>query len=325
MGYTTFQTAKSWIAEAWGQCNDDSLGDALNRIREQLYNMYADLPLFLDAVECFRVHRFCLDCNTCSQSYLGFTLPRECQTIEAMWYNDWPVALRSSWREFQVGIAPECDCRLQKFDVPGFFSLAIDLPHNRATHIQLVALNPADYGKRIVIRGEDSAGRPYSEEFRLAERPVRSSIGLKFINPQGGVIKEVTNGRVLLMDDDSRIYGQYEPDETVPSYKRVKVVGLPSGCDVVNVRCARRYFPLHGPDDVVETDNRSALDSMARYLRIYTKSDKSREDLSIEKDHLATARAHLFGQLSREVGKATRQDVRIVTPPINFKRLRRTY
>lgn len=323
MGYATFKQAKEFIHDGLGTCEDSALADAVNMIRHEWYNWYAELALFMDAVECFRVQKFCFDCNACRDSYRGITLPREVQQVEAMWHNDWPVTLRSAWREHQTGITPECDCRLEKFDMPGSFSTLADIPFNCAVELIAVATHPDDVGKVLKIRGLNSAGVPAAAEITLGLEPSRTADSFKFIDGRGGILKPVTTGRVILSDCHGRVYGIYEPDEIVPTYRRIKISGLPGDCEAVNVRASRRYVKLYGDDDVVETDNTPAWDAMARYLRLYKRTDKDGVTMKAESAFLAKARAMLEGEKSRDIGKATSGNVKIKTATFRGHRLHR--
>lgn len=315
MGLTTFGIAKTWVQPGYGDCNPAVTGEVVNAIREHFFNWYDDVSLFLDVIECFRVHRYCLDCNTCASSYLGITLPRQAINIEAMWLNDWAVKIHNSWREYQTGLTPECDCHLRALEVPGAFSTFADIRPGVPIELFAIAEDPQDWGKRFVIEGVDIANAPRRESLVLGSEPVRTEFAFRAINHRGGILKDVTAGRIRLMDADANTYGIYEPDETVPSYRRVKIGGVDSrGCDVVNVRSARRYSALFGDDEVVETDNRMAFDAMARYLRKYRKVDKTGADLVSEKNDLATARKMIIGNKAREEGRATIVDAVIGMP-----------
>lgn len=325
MQHCTLAQARRYVARGSGQCDEDELTEIVNRIRREWFNWYAEIALFLDVVECYRVHRFCYDCADCRDSYRGLTLPRECQTVEAMWWNDFPMRLESSWREFQRGISPECDCRLQKIDLPGAFSTAADIRPNAPTRLRIVAHNSQDVGKIFTVRGWSAARAPHSESISLSVEPQLTEEPFSLVDHRGGVVKDVTVGRVVMAEEDGRVLGIYEPDETVPSYRRVKITGLMDDCDVVNVRCARRYFPLVGDNDVVETDNEPAFDAMARYLRLYRRSGKTTEEMKEEQLHLATARSHIMGDTARERGKATRAEVKIAVPHFGPTRLHRNF
>lgn len=314
MGFTTFKVAKSHCAAGYGECDSKKLGAAVNTIREHFFSWYEKLELFMDAVECFRVHRFAQDCVGCDEFYRGITLPRHFQNVEAMWVNNYPVRLRSEWREFQIGIVGECECGLQKLDVPGLFPTAIDIRPHHATRLRIRALDVADVGKRFVVRGIAGGGHPVKEEFDLTTDVQETKAEFASIDREAGVIKDLTEGRVVLMDSDNRLLSIYEPEEEIPGYRRIKITGIHDACDVVNIRASRKFFPLYGDDDAVETDSKVAFDSMARYLRLYEQADKTSESLKAEKDHYATAFGILTGAKSRERGKSTEAALRIESP-----------
>lgn len=312
MQYCTFLQAKGFIESGYGTCDSVKLGKAVNTIRRHFFNWYQEVALFLDVVNTFRVHRFYVD-DRCHDFYRGVTLPRDFQTVEAMWWNDWPVKMLSSWREFQVGISPECDCRLQKLDVPGLFSTAVDLDPNRPQRVKFRALNEVDNGKRIIIRGDASTGQPVSQEFQLTNEIQETSWPMRSINRMGGIVKDATAGRVTVSAEDGTLLAILEPDETVPAYRRIKITGL-GDCDVVNLRASRRFFNLTADDDVAETDNEPAWDAMARFLRLYERTDKTRESMATEKDHYGVAMKMMIGDKAREEGKANQASLTLVTP-----------
>lgn len=324
MGYATFLQAKGFVGSGYGDCDPVKVAEVVNTIRQHWYNWYLEERMFLDAVECFRVHTFCLDCNTCADTYRGVTMPRAFETVEAIWWNDFPLPMQSDWREFQVGISHECDCRIQKFDVPGSFSTHLDIGTMRPVNLLVVALNPADAGKRVVIRGIGAGGEVLTHELRLSVKPQRTPM-FRRIDHRGGILKDLTIGRVVIMDELGKVYGQYEPDETVPSYRRIKLTGLADGCEVVNIRAARRYFPLYSDDDVVESDNVPAWDAMARYLRLYRMTDKTRETIAGEAAYLGTAKAMITGAQARAAGAGTQAALTIKTPRFMRQGLRRGF
>lgn len=324
MAYATLSQVKEFVRAGYGDCGDDAtLIEVINAIRQEWYYWYAEISLFMDAVECFEVHRFCFDCNRCQDTYLGVTLPRECQQVEAMWHNDFPVTLRSGWREYQEGMSMECDCRLQKFDLPGAFSTIRDIDSGNPVQLIALATHPEDVGKVLKVRGTDSGMVPRSIEIPLSLAPTSAPDPFRTIDPRGGVIKPVTKGRVLLMDGAGRIYGRYEPDETVPTYRRIRITGLPGDCSHVNIRASRRFFPLYGEDDVVESDNRPAFDAMARYLRLNRRTDKDSASMAAERDFLGKAKAMLTGEKSREIGKGTSGNLKMQTAVFRGHRLNR--
>lgn len=323
MGLTTFGIAKTWVEPGYGDCNGAVTGEVVNAIREHFFAWYVEVRLFLDVIECFRVHRYCMDCDACRDSYLGITLPNQAINIEAMWLNDWPVRIHNSWREYQTGLTPECECNVRAIEMPGAFCTFADIAPGAPIELYAVATSSSDWGKRLVITGKDVAMADRRETLVLASEPVRTEFAFRSINHRGGILKDITAGRIRLMDADGNTYGIYEPHETVPSYRRQKITGVGVDCSNVNVRSARRFVPLFGDDEVVETDNRMAFDAMARYLRNYRKVEKTRETLVSEKNDLATARQMIIGSKAREEGGATQVDVAIASPVFRGRTLNR--
>src|SRR6266853_2592960 len=170
MQHCTFKQAKQYVARGSGECSDWALGEIVNTIRRHFFGWYHDLPLFLDAVESFAVQTFCFDHVDPSRSYRGITLPRDAQNVEAMWLNGWPLRLESSWREFQTGISPECDCRLQKIDLPGAFSTALDIPPGSPTRLRVTCLDIADEGKNFTVRGIAGHAAAREQTFMLSSK-----------------------------------------------------------------------------------------------------------------------------------------------------------
>lgn len=306
---TTLQIARGYVRAGSDDCDEASLTDVVNKVRRIMYGWYSEMNVPMDIVECYAVKQFRDADGSC---YQGITLGADVANVEAMWWNDWPVQLRSEWREWQQGIMGEWQCGLQKFDLPGVFSTITDMPCGQPVRFQCYSTE--DIGKQFSIRGTTVAGIPFSGDYKLALEPQQTPVDLLAIRQQGGIIKEPTVGRVGLTTDSGLLLGLYEPYETVPSYRRLKITGLCHGCQVVNVRSARRYYPLVGPNDIVEIDNEPAFDAMARYIRSFSKSDRDSNSLQLERDYIATAKRHIMGDKARETGKNTRQDLNILTP-----------
>lgn len=320
MNYELAGTVLDWIEKPSNECDRTKLFDVLNRIRERMYMMYSKVPLF-DLTECFEVQRFCLDCNNCHNVYLGVTLPRDYQNIEAMWFNDLPVELFSSWREWQHGISSPCECGLAKYDLPGSYSTERDIfpayPKKIGAHLS----NPADAGKKVTIRGKDAEGVERVEVLTLKASPQFTTHELRSIAKGTGVTKARTAGSVLLADEDGRVLSKYAPDETVPGYRRIKITGL-NNCDRrVNIRGSRRFFPVYNETDVVETNNRMAFEELARFLRINDQQNKSGSDLQAAAGHMAQAMNALLGEKSRDTGKATNTSLNVIAVPNGPRRL----
>lgn len=302
-----------WLIEPSGECDRTKLFTWLNQARERMYQLYAEVSLF-EIVQCFALQTFYVDCQRCDQYYEGVTLPRDFQTPEAMWLNNIPIEMHSSWREWQQGIAPYCACGLEKFDMPGLFSSERDPVPGLPKRISVHALLPADVGRTATIRGVDIFGNSKLESFKLTNAPQFTTHAMKSLLSGAGFTKERSEGPVVLAQEGGRVLSVYAPDETTPGYKRIKITGVRSGCDQVNIRAARRYFPVFRETDVVELDNRTAFEEMVRFLRINKKQNLDRSDIAAAAFHFNQAKGALLGDKSREIGKSTVADLRIETP-----------
>lgn len=317
MGYATLRQVKDWITGPAGTCEDEALRTMVNDIRNEFYNWYERLPLFLDGIECFELQEFCRDCNACDTSYRGLTLPRHFQTVEALWTNDVPIPLNGEWRNWRTWdprIRPETNSGLTKIDIPGRFPTERDMRSDKPRRLIVRAFKKSDVGKRVLIRGTDAFNRPYSQEIELAQSNTLTIEKLKSIEKIGGIVKDVTVGRVLLADEDGYNLSLYEPDETVPAYRRIEVTGIATCPEQVNVRAARQYFPLYDDDDIVETDNQQAFKNMAAYLRKHFQVQKVPQDIAVENNYLATAKALMLGQKARDTGRGTITEVMVASP-----------
>lgn len=300
-----------------GECDRTKLMAILNRIRARFYNMFPEIPLF-EISHCFELQDFCADCNPCSPTYRGVTLPRDYQSVEAMWLNSTPITLYTSWREWQRGMAPECACGLAKYDLPDLYSSERDILPGRAVKLSVHAEQTADIGKSCTIIGTDVFGARRNYVFILTHEPQFTENAMAFIDRGRGFIKERTKGRVVLSDENGRNLSVYDPDETVPGYRRIKITGMRDDCRQVNIRGNRRYFPVYAESDLIETDNRTAFEEMARFLKINDRVNKDANDMRSAAAAIQQAKEALKGDRSRELGKSTDGCVNVAMP--NFQR-----
>ena len=320
-GYALFSDAKEWLRSEAETCDDRRLAKLVNDVRRHFYLMYEDVDLFLDVQECFEVQSFPLECNGCSDCYRGVTLPRGYHTIEAMWFNNAPVDLRSGWREYQEGIAPECDRQLQAISMGDNFPTERELGHGYGEKLKFLCVDPADRGKRVVVRGMDIYGVEVKETVTLDTRYVETANRYASLHRPAGIVKDTTIGAVIVAEHEGRILSRYAPDERIPAYRRVKITGLPDDCAQVNIRASRRFIPLFDDNDVVESDNSLAFEEMARFVRLNSKVNKEDVDMRAAKMHYTQAKALMLGEKARDLGKATKTDLKIATCNFTPRRL----
>lgn len=323
MPYALVRSAKEWLVSALGTNDDAALIEAMNVIRREWYGWYQGMSFAVDAEECFEVQSFALDCNRCQDCYRGVTLPRDFAAVEAMWFDDRPVKLYDRWRQWHNGITPYCECGLSKDDIGDDFPTERDIVCGQATRLRVLALDSRDIGAPLLIRGQSIDG-DREQSFILSDVPQMTDLPFCSLARRGGISKAVTKGVVIIAEESGRILSRLAPDETVPSYKRIRINGLPAGQQFVNIRAARQYVQLFDDMDVVETDNQPAWESMGRYLRINRKQDRTRDDIASENNYLGKARELLLGDKSRNLGKSTRGELKIATPRIGMHALNRT-
>lgn len=320
MGYATVGQALKWLEQPAGKTVKDNrceLVELLNRIRQHFYLLYGQLDLFMDGEECITVQEFPLDCS-CKESFLGITLPPEYDGIEAIWKNDVPIKMYDRWREYRDGIKSACSTQLAMYDVAEFFPTERELsPCGSCSYVRLKIQNVKDEGKIAIIRYTDANGQQHEDEITLSQDYNKTSRQVRRINPRGGVILPTDLvGAVYIAGSDGRILSEYDPHQTVPSYRRLKLTGVCDG-DQVLVRANRRFRPLYFDSDVIETDNRLAIEEAARYFRY---NDSTRGDQSYEQKsatHAANAKFYLLGEKGRHRGHATISQIRLSHGPKN--------
>ena len=318
MRYTTLERAIAAAGRGYAESNPDRLIEIVNAIRQELYSMYSQVSQFATAQECFEVQRFCVDCNDGGETYRGITLPRDYATVEAMWFDGRSVKMFDRWRAWQDGISSPCECGLKKFDMGDSFPSERDI--DGKCKLVVVAQSSSDVMKKFTIRGKTLTGQS-EETFELSDNPQATNFVWLSIDQ---IVKDQTEGAVVLAQDNGRKLSIYAPEEVVPAYKRIKITGIPDGCAYVNIMAAREYVPLHDEADVVETGNLRVWELMARYLKLDRKDGRDRADMISAEKFKADARALLLGDASRQKGKSTTTDLRVASPGIARHGLHRT-
>lgn len=322
MSQTSFGTLLKWIERPFNttvERDREFLVDQANRLREKMYNLYMQYEVAVDVEECFEVQDFCR-CGQCEESYNGITLPSYMNTVEAAWFSKEPISLYSKWREAKVGIKPSADCRLAIYDMPGFYPTERDMsPCGCLDTIQFLCKSPQDNGKKIIFTYNDEAGEQHTEEVVLrssgwipAEFPVKSIKSIILPTQlRGGVSVRQANG--------GRILSEYAPHESVPSYRRIKVTGVPKGCVVV-IRASRKFTPLYEDHDIVETANRDAIEDGARHL-FYANSGSEGGMIQKSEYHRSMFISALKGEQSRDIGTNRENTTSSLGPPVKRSRL----
>ena len=295
------------------------LGQA-NKIRRIFYDLYREFEMEVDIEECFQAQDFS-HCAGCPPKTSGITLPPYMQTVEAAWASSEPLSLYGKWREYKTGLKCSSDNLRAVYKMPGFYATERDVCPYGAHCVGLMARDVDDKDKKVKVTYRSETGV-------ITEYVSLIFGGYRLLEQMAVEIKEVVlpaglKGSVVIAqkdgDDKVRILSEYAPHELVPSYRRVKITGV--GCDeVVVVRASRCYTDLFYDDDVVETDNRLAIENAARYL-FYSESGTGDAILKKAEFHYAKMRDDLKGMNSRELGIAIDGDL-VHGPPVRRSKLR---
>lgn len=230
------------VAEQLGVCEtDEVVVRRINQAQERLLNRATDPVGSWQRFEiCSSASRMCV------------VLPRQVRHVKAFWVCGVPGMVLSEWYEALgywnggVGMVEEgCggDRLIDQGTVCSFDNVVSTDSDPR--RIQVVATNPADAGKQITLRYVDAFGnRVYTEidgVVQEGERLTLSTTGTLTAsnvatNGLYHVVKAITNYPVRLYSYSTTLGVQvaqialYEPSETVPIYRLVKVPGLGDGC-----------------------------------------------------------------------------------------------
>lgn len=313
--FVTVREALSWLESSYGTSDMDKLLRALNDIRARIYLLYGDAKVIPTVQKCFQLQEYCFDCNSCSEKYVGVTLPRDAEVEEGIWYNtpDNQVTLFDDWRAWSPSIEEYSHCGIDSFAMAGLYSTERDIePCGEPRRLKVIAQSDADCGKIVTLRGPVINNRQGVDRIILDTKYNLSENYYYSLNQNGGVVlPEDSCGEIWIAQEDDRVLSKYAPKEKIPGYRRLRLTGLRPGCDQVNVRYTRRNCELHAMDDVVELANKPAIDEFARYLRIQEKPSKTGIEIENAKYHLQTAISLLFGQKQRETGNAHVRSVNV--------------
>lgn len=224
------------------------------------------------------------------------TLPREVKTVLQVAVDKRPVLLRDEWYEYHIngdgeensipcGYATEAGrwATFRDPPLPCRLVAVIDTPAD--TNKKLRAYGWDQYGTRIYTEGangamEDGFLVPQIYGYSVPRNDVPNIAKIDRIS------RDKTVGRVKLFAVDPTsletltLLGHYRPDETVPSYRRLRV-NAPS---TARVKYQRADIPIQGDDDWINMENREAL-------RLALRSVKLRDDRQYEQASIAEKEA----------------------------------
>jgi hypothetical protein len=260
----TFGKVKSLVANVLNLCStDDRVLDYVNRACERL--LYDR-----KAVQTVARYRVCLN-KAC------ITWPRQLETIEAYSVCDWPGTVRNWWYEFldsgPGGLDSDSCAGMQLIDRGDAvaFDDVIGSSSTLAISVDVAETTTEDFIVQFWdvngnwIRTQD-AGVWIDGEILALPVPGNYSTTTNQCAPFGlvRVIKPVTNGVVRLWEYDGASYrplAYYEPDETIPVYRRSLIPGLNSDTTyrAVTVMGKLRHIPATGDNSFLVIGHSDAI------------------------------------------------------------------
>lgn len=272
--------ARNAIAKAAGLCPTDS------RVVEYINEAVQSLLPKGKWVGTYQRYLICTE-ESC------LVWPRQIETIEAMAICNRPGVVRNDWFEFLEngpGIINGDSCISRTMVDRGTVCSFSDItPGQTDRKIRVYADVAEDAAAVITLQGYDENGQwirslvsgSWIDGLRV---PISTTpqLSTKFFTKLVRVIKPVTNGNVRLYEYNTttaanvRALAVYEPDETLPEYRKSFVPSVPhrasgSDCEKVKVEVAAklRYIPVSGDNDFIMIGNLRALVSMVQALRKY--------------------------------------------------------
>jgi hypothetical protein len=305
MGYCTFNTMLKWLEEPAGKSlreNRVALTTLANKVRQHFYLIYERVQMFMDVEECICIQTFNEDCRSCERTFRGITLPAGMHQLEGIIVSGSAISMQGRWRTYQVGVVPK-NCRTETFDLGDGFCTERDFG-SCAHPIKFIAEKPDDCGKVVKVSYYDENKVLQVEEIVLGiEYKSTSAAAIGFARPGGISLPNDLKGgvTVALCDESSKILSNFMPWETIPNYKRIRINGVADG-DVVKITGSRRFHELYYDGDIVETDNRLAIEQAARGF--IHRDSNSAEPTLIGKAalHFGNAEKYLLGEKARDEG-----------------------
>lgn len=215
------------------------------------------------------------------------TLPREIETILAVNVCGQPMISRDALFSFHInGPGDGCSCSWTWADQGNWFTYKdIQCPSKLIAFLE----SPEDQGKMLRVFGFDDQNRPLQTKIGTVwEEGLRVPMIFGFALPSSsdpyvsritGIVKDITVANVRLSSFDNAanttggtgtLLGIFEPDETEPRYRRIKL-GHCGGW--VRICYRRKSYELRSLEDRIFLTSRLALLMAMRATKAYGDGD----------------------------------------------------
>lgn len=243
-------------SEVLGSCDDNYIFARLSDAQKLVSNMGIMDPAIGEMSLCV--------CDGC------VTLPMDVATVLAVNQGGFPTLLRDQWFQYHAnGPGTECWIPWNYTDVLGQVSTYRD-PSGPVYLVSEVE-SPKDSGKSMRVFGWDENGKriytPDSDGNLRDGFLVPMVYGFSLPNPGVPLIgridriqKDVTSGfiRLIAVNADGTPHtqiGYYRPEETVPSYVRIRVTDN----NWIKIKYRKKSFNVTSINDWINVDNREVI------------------------------------------------------------------
>lgn len=270
----TLAEASPIMAEAmdlsWPEDKSKIIG-YVNKYRNLLYTLYNDFKLFDNIFHCICVSQF--------DGYRGITLPNDVLSAEAVYAYGQPLTLRSRWQESHVGIQPR-GFKYESIEMAEQFPTERDLI--TPSRLKVFTEHDDDAGKLLYVEAIDIDGKFVKVCFKLvgngftvSRQKIRKILSVSL--PVG------RKGAVTLAQIDGFELSIYDPWETVPAYRRLK---LPEHCKSYSVilQGTKKFRKIYFDHDIVEVGDALVIESAAKYFKYGDKGTDTKEINRSNKD-----------------------------------------
>ncbi len=235
------------------------------------------------------------------------TLPRDFVTLKAAAVDGKTRDLASPWYEFTPGSDATTQFSLLIADLEDRWPTFADPVITPAFLKAVIADSPAE--GFLEVHGRDADGREvWNGEQRgaiLNFNDTYTDTGIVYIDE---IIKPITDRVVYLYAENgsaNQLIGQYEPGETVPSYRRYFVPEAtqqsnavevpPVSPMIVTALCQRRHVDMVNENDVLPLTNFNGLKHAILHIHWANEGDEQRSQY-----HMDTALAFFSSELKRQ-------------------------
>lgn len=267
MNTTSLEQAAHWMGDALGLDpvrDEDEVLSYVNKYRNLLYNSWNRVQLFDDYEQCFTLATFYQDCHGLACGcYRGFTASLDMGGLMGSWSSLKPVTLRSRFREIHRGKDAPRGPAVEVIPVNGTFATERDM--TGTSQLRLLACNPKDEGKIVVVTARTSAGEEHHLQFEL-KKDAQVTVNRHVCAVKSVALPVDLCGNVELYQEDGTLLATYPPGVPTPNFRRYKVHDT---CDATTIliQSARVYVPVTEKFEVIEIGDQLTIQAAGRYFK----------------------------------------------------------